>query len=743
MKMLLTVTKGEQTLQKLTLDESDNAHFFIGRSSDCHITIDDHHVSRNHAQISFVNNTWRIRKITKSGEIFLNGVSIRDEQINNGDIVQIFNYYISIVFDDMKPKEDGPALIKGEEQEEGQGLEEEQEQGQEEEHEERKEGDEETQESIELTEEIGHSEEDNQVENEEFNFGDEGIIEDIQDHDESSAISASFDDMDSEDGTKIVKSFIEFELDISGEYSNFDKYYISKEEVFIGRDPSKCQISLDDPEASQIHAVIRRKGSHCELEDLKSTNGVILNGARINRAQLSHGDEFLIGSTSFRLVVKSELIKAESGGLMPIQELEEVEVEEIVEEEVEGLETKESGEEVLLGNISQNKSLFSKEALQDPAKRKKLIIYALVGVTLWIILDEGPGKKKIEPTQEAPPKSKGLVEAEKKSEDSDKKDRKGDEVQKVAQDPKRSYENLPPDIQEYIRANYELAKTEILDYGNFEQGLQYLDKINEYVDEFEQSKSLEITAKEEFKKLEEIEKERKRKQREQEKAIRVGNLLKKTNQAFDQKQLELTQALLDKIAEIDPENLDASQLKLQLDAHVREEERKALEEAQKKARRDRLVNGLRPGKNIYLQEKWYQAIIKLEEYLEIKDNDDDLVAEATKLLKESQNNLKKQVNPLLAKAQSLDEGQDLKGAYRTYKEILKIDPSSVEAVERMDDIKGRIEKQAKRIYREAIIDESLNYLKKAKEKFQEVQQISPADSPYHKRAAGKLRSYTD
>ena len=106
-------------------------------------------------------------------------------------------------------------------------------------------------------------------------------------------------------------------------------------------------------------------------------------------------------------------------------------------------------------------------------------------------------------------------------------------------------------------------------------------------------------------------------------------------------------------------------------------------------------------------------------------------------------NSKRKIDPFLQKARSLDRGQDLKGAYETYKSILKIDPSNVEAVSKMDEIIKRIEKQAKKIYREAIIDESLNYLHQAKEKFNEVRQITPSDSPYYRRAEIKLQNYTD
>ena len=739
----------------------DNVHYFIGRSSECHIVIEDHHISRNHAQLSFVGNEWSIKKIAKYGNVLLNGMSVQEGRIKDGDVIQIANHYISVRLekedqgssvssekkvesvDEVLSDNQGPQEVQGDQDAQGDLKQEEVSVDSQQEKNDGDISDDFNKDSLKGPEEVLDGSEENQ--NGEFDFNkDEGlgeIYEDGQFEDQGEeGLESSLESIDLDKETKIVQSFIEFELDIKGEYTSFDKYYIKKQEVFIGRDPNKCQIVLDDPGSSQVHAVIRRKGSHCELEDLGSTNGIKLNGSRVNQGSLSHGDKFFIGSTSFQFIVKSEFIHGEKSRLMPIESVEEVEVEEVVEEEVDGP-FEETGKQLgfettgvqHVGSL-QSKSLFSKDSLRDPVKRKKILIYVLAAVSLWVFLDEGPTEKKKVVSKEQPKKDRSLLKDNKENESG---------KTKVKASSKRDYNNLPEDLKNYVQTNYELAKTEILEYGNFDEGLQYLDKINEYVDEFQQSKSLLVTAKEELRKLEELEKEKKRKEEEEEKKIRVGNFLRKANEAFDNQQGELVQSLLNKVIEFDPENLEASQLKLQLDVFIKEKERKAIEEAQEKARRERLVNELRPGKALFLKEKWYLSIIKLENFLETKDNDDDLILAATKMLKESKRNLKNQISPLLTKARSLNDGEDKKGAYETYKEILKIDPSNTEAVLKMDKVKENIEKQAKEIYREAIIDESLNYLKKAKEKFQEVQQITPADSQYHKRAANKLKKYTN
>ena len=66
----------------------------------------------------------------------------------------------------------------------------------------------------------------------------------------------------------------------------------------IGRDASS-EIQLLDHEASRIHAEVRidpARGA-CELVDLDSSNGTLVNGQRVTRRQLRSGDRVEIGGT--------------------------------------------------------------------------------------------------------------------------------------------------------------------------------------------------------------------------------------------------------------------------------------------------------------------------------------------------------------------------------------------------------------------------------------------------------------
>ena len=75
----------------------------------------------------------------------------------------------------------------------------------------------------------------------------------------------------------------------------------------IGRNPS-TDITLLDEGISREHALIELDEGRgvFTIEDLQSTNGTKVNGKRVRSADLSDGDEVLIGQTLFRFQLASE-----------------------------------------------------------------------------------------------------------------------------------------------------------------------------------------------------------------------------------------------------------------------------------------------------------------------------------------------------------------------------------------------------------------------------------------------------
>lgn len=72
----------------------------------------------------------------------------------------------------------------------------------------------------------------------------------------------------------------------------------------IGRTPDN-DVQIDTTFVSRHHAVLLCSADHCIVEDLNSTNGVLVNGRRIVRQILQDGDMLTVGKTEFRYQQRS------------------------------------------------------------------------------------------------------------------------------------------------------------------------------------------------------------------------------------------------------------------------------------------------------------------------------------------------------------------------------------------------------------------------------------------------------
>jgi len=77
-------------------------------------------------------------------------------------------------------------------------------------------------------------------------------------------------------------------------------YRISGKRTRIGRSPS-CELQIDDPAVSAVHAEIFISGKSFVVRDLGSSNGTFVNGGRITEKPLYLGDEIALGSTRITL----------------------------------------------------------------------------------------------------------------------------------------------------------------------------------------------------------------------------------------------------------------------------------------------------------------------------------------------------------------------------------------------------------------------------------------------------------
>ena len=72
----------------------------------------------------------------------------------------------------------------------------------------------------------------------------------------------------------------------------------------IGRAPG-CELHIESSSVSRHHALVLTNSRDVIIEDLHSTNGVIVNGRKVARQLLTDGDILTIGEAQFRLRIKS------------------------------------------------------------------------------------------------------------------------------------------------------------------------------------------------------------------------------------------------------------------------------------------------------------------------------------------------------------------------------------------------------------------------------------------------------
>ena len=799
--MQLTVSKSGNTIENFDFSElisvSDKVTFLIGRSSDCHVVLDDKKISRNHVEIEFDGKNYFVKVKSQVPLPFINGSPVNGTRtIESKDLLLIGEYAIefeipeiektldnessvndnqaktqevesSIVIPDDLPADNIPeplnegvieadtigdnALsldddlndldelggvdslddlddISSDENIESQELSIEDD-GEDlslddaESNEDIFDGDNSVDESEETqvndmpqgdflednnydsAEEIAEQETYDEPEGFENDFS-EGEFDDFQD-DQQYEVS----EYDTEDSTQLFTGFAKYSLELFGESAPYDTFNITEEEVLIGRDPNKCQIVLNDPEVSTSHAVIKRVGGVCILEDLKSANGTILNGKRINKKEILNEDEFIIGSTTFTVYVGNDFIDSQKETLMPVEDNQEVVVEEIVEvsddEDIDIGEDGEGHEEEVFDN-----SLVGKfKRLPTPRK----IIYIFIAVAIgFVMMPETKNKKN-----------------DKKAEKQAKQSQKDSSVNVQSK--------LSPDQIAERDSYYQLARA-AADERNFEEASFNLDKSLAIDPNYIQAKQLSKIVKNSLAKIAELNEEKRKEQEAEQRRKEVAELVKRAATAVKDRNVELARKLFQEIKIKDPRNFDVTALEAELNGWMDQENKKKLEEVQRVAERKKMVSQLQPGKALFLKEDWYNAIGALEKFMQIKQMDEDLLKEGAGMLKKSKEMQKEVIGPLLGKARSLKEGEDLKAAYQTYSEVLRYDPSLIEALNEMADINATLTLRAKRVFREAIISESLGLFEEAKSKYQEVQQIAPIENEYYEKATERLES---
>lgn len=81
------------------------------------------------------------------------------------------------------------------------------------------------------------------------------------------------------------------------------KYDLTGTSVTLGRKEDN-QVLINDPNVSRHHARIIQDNKEWRIEDLRSTNGLFVNGKQVKKSPLQSGDEIKMGSTLMKFRIR-------------------------------------------------------------------------------------------------------------------------------------------------------------------------------------------------------------------------------------------------------------------------------------------------------------------------------------------------------------------------------------------------------------------------------------------------------
>src|SRR5262252_9187458 len=75
---------------------------------------------------------------------------------------------------------------------------------------------------------------------------------------------------------------------------------LDKPILLVGRHP-ECDIQIESRKVSRRHCCIAQVADYLVVRDLDSTNGIRINGSRVQEGKLRHGDELTIGNHRYQV----------------------------------------------------------------------------------------------------------------------------------------------------------------------------------------------------------------------------------------------------------------------------------------------------------------------------------------------------------------------------------------------------------------------------------------------------------
>jgi len=247
------------------------------------------------------------------------------------------------------------------------------------------------------------------------------------------------------------------------------QFRISGARVLFGR-ASDCDVVITDSSVSRNHAeLIRAEGGYI-VKDLKSSNGVFVNGKKVQEHYLVSGDVFTMGNHAYRY------IEVEAAAMNYSRQSQ-------MEGTIPGISASSSGDIIVPGSSS-----------AGGAKKKRMLLYSVVGglVVIMLIALMASGEDKDKKNADEKKNNEQMSSTDKEMSPSDIEKSEPKEpvyLTKIPDDMKEFFDRANEfyfegkrelRMENYARA-LESFKKAVTFYPNHAKALFYIKKLNEMI----------------------------------------------------------------------------------------------------------------------------------------------------------------------------------------------------------------------------------------------------------------------
>jgi len=758
---VLKIFKDDRELSEVPVSDGLN----IGRAENCAIVLNDSRVSRIHAELQATGDKIQIEKKSKFGVISLNGQDVDSASIQIGDRIEIGPFELRLLkgIEKRTPTNENRALKASGELENNTvadelivpdadggdfGLDSEPpstdqllvspEGG---------EGDDDRLEEITkaFVEEIQNSSfiepggdfaqkiEDFDPFQEPMNVGDNEVEpfgrEDNHPPDEAIELDYPDDAPTKEISSEKVDAVIEV---LVGD-ANVERFEVRGNRVVIGRS-NQCDIVIPDPKSSRKNTEITKSGPNFYIKDLASSNGTRVNGINVEEALLTGDDMIMVGDTEFQFQIRDKEFERQRRDFAKVEDRTSISRANIpvnpehalfiaesslagMSPQISGVDKNEAtnaGTPGIVG-ISEEKPKNIIERFKKD-KRFRILVFGTIILGLFIMEMDEPNQNQIS----------GRNVTQKKVE----KTERG----------KPKFHQLSKEQQEFVKRQKELG-FEYFKQERYDESLNELNQIFQYVDDYDGARVLRNYALEAKRSLESKKEEERRKRKEQEIKDKIFNYEQVASEFMNQKEFEKAESVFDDIKLLDPENANVARWRQQIADYRSELQLAQEEERLRKELRDAAMDQIKKGVKVRDDGRYLAAIDEFKKVFEIKSLDTDVLDQAQFEINDTESAIKSKLQPLLDEGLEFENAGQLSEAFSKYEEASRVDPREVGALEGMDRIRGTLDTQAKLLYTEAVILESLSDFTAARKKFLEILKVAPKDNRYYQRASDKLKEY--